>query len=190
MVMWHYGQKPFKVSHHPANSCGQRHCGGGDIMVSVSYMISHDHMIKGSCNFKGRSQSRYVTILQSLVAIGTLVVEIWFSFVTWFWLGDITSTCLINLTWVNSSRCRCLPNLVVIGLMEMEIKILSLILTWISHKKLNSQLWSTKLRNFQNQIYWFTIPVFQIHLAEKQEQKESRHLQSIMCFMQKKLGKW
>ena len=37
-------------------------------------MTSHDHMIKGSCDFMDRSPSREVTILFIVMAIGTVVV--------------------------------------------------------------------------------------------------------------------
>ena len=47
-------------------------------------VISQDHAIKGSYFMGNRSPSKYVTILPSLVAIGTLVVGIkWVWFVTW-----------------------------------------------------------------------------------------------------------
>ena len=39
-------------------------------------MVSQGHVIKGSCDFIGMSPSRYITILPSLVAMGTVVVEI------------------------------------------------------------------------------------------------------------------
>ena len=46
--------------------------------------ISQDHGIKGSCNIVGKSPSREAIILPSLVAIDTLVIEIWwFLFATW-----------------------------------------------------------------------------------------------------------
>ena len=45
-------------------------------MFLVCRVIFRDHVIKVSCNFIGRSPSRYVIILPSLVAIGTVVVEI------------------------------------------------------------------------------------------------------------------
>ena len=52
-------------------------------MVSVFSVILQDHVIKGLSVFKGRSPSKSITILPSLVAIGTLIVELkWFSFVT------------------------------------------------------------------------------------------------------------
>ena len=49
--------KPLKVSQYSAKFSGYRHCGSGDIMVLVCQIISQDHVIKGSCNFMGRSQS-------------------------------------------------------------------------------------------------------------------------------------
>ena len=39
-------------------------------------MISQDHVIKGSCDFIGETTSWQVTIMPSLVAKGTVVVEI------------------------------------------------------------------------------------------------------------------
>ena len=44
--------------------------GNGEIMVLICHMISRDHEIKGSSNIMGRSPSRLVLILPSLVAIG------------------------------------------------------------------------------------------------------------------------
>ena len=40
--MWLYGQKPLKVSHHPSSFCGHEHCGSGNIMFSVCYVILQD----------------------------------------------------------------------------------------------------------------------------------------------------
>ena len=45
-------------------------------MILVYYVISQEHMIKGSCDFIDRSPSRQVTILPSFAAIDTVVVEI------------------------------------------------------------------------------------------------------------------
>ena len=46
--------------------------------------ISQGHMIKGSCDIIGRNPSRKAIILPSLVAIDTLLIEIWwFLFATW-----------------------------------------------------------------------------------------------------------
>ena len=45
-------------------------------MVLVCHLNKHDHVIKGSGDYKDKSPSRRVTILLNLVAIGTLVVEI------------------------------------------------------------------------------------------------------------------
>ena len=43
--------------------------------IFVCHVISPDHMIKGSCDFKGRRLSGSLSILSSVVVIGTLVVE-------------------------------------------------------------------------------------------------------------------
>ena len=43
-------------------------------MVLVSHVISQDHVVKGSCDFMGRSPSKKVTFLPSFVVTGTLVV--------------------------------------------------------------------------------------------------------------------
>ena len=45
-------------------------------MPLARYVILQDHVIKGSRDFMGGSPSRRATILPSLAAIGTLVVEI------------------------------------------------------------------------------------------------------------------
>ena len=45
-------------------------------MILLCYVILEDHVIKGSCDFMGRSPSTYLTILLSLVTLGTLVGEI------------------------------------------------------------------------------------------------------------------
>ena len=49
--------------------------GRGDIMIFVYHVTLQDHMIRALYEFMVRSSSRQVTILQSLVALGTLVVE-------------------------------------------------------------------------------------------------------------------
>ena len=100
---------------------------------------------------------------------------------------DVTSTCLIILIWVKSCRCIWLPNLVIIGLIEIEKSILIPILTWIRWKKLNSPSRSAILRYFEKQEYQFTIPKSQTGLAEKREEveeKEYRQLQSVMRLTQ------
>ena len=45
-------------------------------MVLICHMISEDHVIEESCDFIGRISSRLFHILPSLVATGTVVVEI------------------------------------------------------------------------------------------------------------------
>ena len=67
--------EPLKISHHPTNSGGHRHCGSEKIMALACHMILQGYMIKRSCNFMDRSPSKQVTILHSYVAITTLVVE-------------------------------------------------------------------------------------------------------------------
>ena len=73
--------------------------------------------------------------------------------------------------WVNFSRCTCLPNLVIIGLVEMEISIL----TWIPRNNLRP--WSFILRDFQTKEYWCSIPNSGTRLAGKQHQ--SRKIRAI-----------
>ena len=70
-----YGQKPHKVSHYPTKSGGHRRGDSDNVMVLVCHVISLDNVIKRSCGFMSRSPSKQVTILQSVVAIATLVVE-------------------------------------------------------------------------------------------------------------------
>ena len=69
-------QSPLKVSHHSAKFGGHCHCGSGNIMVLVCHVISQNHVAKRCSNIMGKSPQRLVTILSSLVAMGTLVVEI------------------------------------------------------------------------------------------------------------------
>ena len=52
-------------------------------MVLVFHVISSDHVIKESCDFRGGNLSRKVIIVPSLVARGTMKVNIkWFLFVS------------------------------------------------------------------------------------------------------------
>ena len=51
-----------------------RRCGGIDKFLGC-HVILQDHMIKGSSDIMGRSPSRYVTILPSLMVIATLLVS-------------------------------------------------------------------------------------------------------------------
>ena len=63
-----------KVNYHLFKFGGHRHCGIENILVC--HVISHNHMIKESCDFISKSSSRLFTILLSLLAIDTVVVEI------------------------------------------------------------------------------------------------------------------
>ena len=65
-----------KVGYHPVKFGGHRHSDNGDIVLPVCHVILQDHMIKVSCDFIGRSLSRYVAISPSLVTISTVVVKI------------------------------------------------------------------------------------------------------------------
>ena len=65
-----------KISYRPTRFCGHRHCGSDNIMVLACHVILQDHVIKGSCDFIGRSPSRKIIIQPSLTAIGTVVVKI------------------------------------------------------------------------------------------------------------------
>ena len=46
------------------------------MIVLVSHVISRDNLIKGSCDYTGNSLLKQVTILASLVAVSTVLVEI------------------------------------------------------------------------------------------------------------------
>ena len=157
--MWLYRQEPIKVSHHLTKFGSHRYCGSGDLMILVCHVIFQDHVIKGSRYFwVGAHQgklpfclvwSRDIIIPRDQIVMWLyrqepikvschpakfgshrhLVVEICFYFVTWSWCNDVTSTCLISLIWVKSCKCTCLPNLLIIDLVEMEIWILISILT-------------------------------------------------------------
>ena len=96
-------------------------------MILVCDVISHDRMTEGWNIIVGRTPSWQVTSLPSLVTIGTVVVGM-------FLVCHVT----ISLILCISCRCTCLPNLVIIRLIEMEISILISILTRLRWKKLNS----------------------------------------------------
>ena len=50
--------EPVKVTNHPTVFGGYRHCGIEDVMVLVCHVISHNHVIKESCDLIGGSPSR------------------------------------------------------------------------------------------------------------------------------------
>ena len=56
------------VVHTPAKLSGDRHYDSEDLMILVYQVVSEDHLC--------RSSSRLVTMLPSLMAIRTVVVEI------------------------------------------------------------------------------------------------------------------
>ena len=51
------GQELLKVSHHPTNYSGHKHCVSGDIIVLVCQVILQDYVIKGSRDFIEESLS-------------------------------------------------------------------------------------------------------------------------------------
>ena len=65
---------------NPAKFDGHSHSGSNNIIFLACQVTLQDQVIKGSCDFMGRSQSWQVIIWPRLVAIGTLVLEI-----KWFW---------------------------------------------------------------------------------------------------------
>ena len=58
------------------NFSGNKHCGIGGIIDLVYHVTSQDHVFKRSCYFMGRSPSRKVIILLSLLTISIVAVEI------------------------------------------------------------------------------------------------------------------
>ena len=65
-------ESPLKANRQLAKFGGHRPCGIEDVMIFSCNVISQDHMNERSCNFMGRSPSRQVTVLPSLVAIGSV----------------------------------------------------------------------------------------------------------------------
>ena len=65
------------LSHHSAKVDGHGYCNSRDIMVLVCHTVLQGHVTKRLTNSKGRKHARQVTILPSLVAIVTLVWELW-----------------------------------------------------------------------------------------------------------------
>ena len=46
------------VNHHPAKFSDHGHCSSRDIKLLVCSVLLKEHLVKGSCNFMGRSASR------------------------------------------------------------------------------------------------------------------------------------
>ena len=88
---------------------------------------------------------------------------------------DKTCTCLISISliWVNYDRCTCLPNLVVLCLIEMEIKILMSVVTWILGKSWTHHLDLPyyKIFKIRNIVLQFRIPGYGRQKNEKKEKK-------------------
>ena len=92
-----------------------------EIMVVVSHVILQDHVMKRLSDFMGSCPSRQVSILQSLVTIGTLVVELkWFKFLTW----SSKTTCdfmIGNPSW----KVFILPSLEAVGIVVWRYDVFS-----------------------------------------------------------------
>ena len=76
MIMSLYEEKLLKVSDHRAKFGSHRHCDNEDITVLICHAISLDQVTKRSQSIMGKSSSKLVTNLPSLVGIETAVVEI------------------------------------------------------------------------------------------------------------------
>ena len=57
MVIWLYGWKTIKESHHPVKFCGEKYCGRRDVTVQVSHVILKDSMTKEWSNIKNANPS-------------------------------------------------------------------------------------------------------------------------------------
>ena len=65
------------VCHHLAIFGSHRHCSSRDMFSAChASLIKQDDLIKVSDGYNNRSPSRLVTILSSLVAIGTVIKKI------------------------------------------------------------------------------------------------------------------
>ena len=105
-----------KVRYRPAKFSGHRPSAGRDIVVLLFYVISKHHMIKKSCDFTGDlpiNVNYHPAKFGGYSHCGSGGITILVCHVTL--RKDVTSTCLISLTG--------LPNLVVTGIIEMEISI-------------------------------------------------------------------
>ena len=65
-----------KVKYHFTKFDGHRHSSSGHIMVFVCLVTLQDHVIKVLNDFMYKSPLRYISILPSLVVIGTVAEEI------------------------------------------------------------------------------------------------------------------
>ena len=66
------------VSLTPVNFDGHSHGGSGDIMFLICHKISQDHRTKKHPNIMSMSPLRLVTLLLSLTAMDTEVVEMYY----------------------------------------------------------------------------------------------------------------
>ena len=105
------------VSHTPAEFGG--HCGSEDIMILVCNVILQDRVTK-RYNMGQRDSSRLVTILPSLLDIGTVVVEICFFSLS----RDLAKPLDQRLGYICKSHSKLvtiLPSLVARGTVVVEV---------------------------------------------------------------------
>ena len=114
-------------SHQHTKFGGHRHCGSGNMLILICQVISQDLVMKGTYDFK---VSYHPATFGTNRHSGSGDMFLVFHMILTGWRHP---TCLISLIWVNSSRCTCLPNLGIIGLMEMDISIL-ISITWQESK--------------------------------------------------------
>ena len=58
MVMWLYGWEPLTQALHAAIFNGFRHCGSGDDIILIYYVISKNYVFKGFYGFMGGNPSQ------------------------------------------------------------------------------------------------------------------------------------
>ena len=63
------------MSYHPVKFCGHKHSGNREITIFFCHMTLEDHVIRALYNLLVRVPSRYVTILPSFMAIGTIALK-------------------------------------------------------------------------------------------------------------------
>ena len=66
------------MGHHSAKFGDHIHCGSGNIMFLIFHVILQDQVTQEPYDLTGYSPSRLVTTLSSLVAMGTVAVEMFF----------------------------------------------------------------------------------------------------------------
>ena len=118
------------------------------------------------------------------MAIDTLVVE----YNVFIFSSDVTSICLISPIWVKCCRCTCLPSLVILGLVEIEISILIPVLTWIPWENLNSPLRSAicNIFNIRNNDLQSKVSYGWPNTEKKEKKKKNTGTCKALCVSRKR----